>query len=273
MTIVKKKSKPGGTPVPFIPVEQLPSVLAVLFYGRSGTGKTTIASSFPAPSLLLDIREKGTDSVSNVKGLKVAHLNAWEQFEEIYWYLKKGEHDFKTVIVDQITQLQELAMKKALKDDGKEDTEQMSKRNFGQAGGMMKTWLLNYRDLIDDGIHVVFIAHDRVTNQGDDGSGEDQIDPVVGAALMPSVASFVNGAVKIIGNTFIRETYSIQNKRKVRAVEYSMRIGPHAFYTTKTRSPVGIAAPSVIVDPTYEKLVGIMRGDYSETPTTIRKKR
>jgi hypothetical protein len=91
---------------------------------------------------------------------------------------------------------------------------------------------------------------------------------------MPSVASFLNGAVKIIGNTYIRERHEIKDKRKVRSVEYGMRLGPHAYYTTKVRSPVGVAVPDAIVDPTYEKLLAIMRGDYSETPaSTVRKKR
>jgi phage nucleotide-binding protein len=274
-----KKSSSLKTPIPFVPVEQLPSVLAVLAYGRSGTGKTTFAATFPGPLLLLDIREKGTDSVSNVKGVKVGEVTTWEQFESIYWYLQKGDHEFKTVVIDQISQLQDLAITKAMVDNGKKPEDQIAKRDWGQAAGLMKTWLLNYRDLIDQGIHVVFLAHDRITGgEGEEGSGEDQIDPNVGPRVMPSVASFLNGAVKVIGNTFIRETFAIVNKRKKRSVEYSMRIGPHAYFTTKTRSPVGIESPDVIVNPSYEKLMAVLTGTYqddSEPPvvSSVRKKK
>ncbi len=266
MTISRKKSSSSKPPIPIVPVEQLPSVLAVLAYGRSGTGKTTFACTFPAPILLIDIREKGTDSVSNVKGVRVAELSNWDDFEALYWYLEKGDHDFKTVVIDQITQLQELALNKALSDEGKKPDDQISKRDFGKASGLMKTWLLSYRDLIEKGIHVVFLAHDRITGGSDDdaGSGEDQIDPSVGARVMPSVASFLNGAVKIIGNTFIREKFAVVNKRKKRSVEYAMRIGPHAFFTTKTRSPVGIESPSVVVNPDYDTLLAVMKGEYEE---------
>lgn len=272
MTAAKKKTS-NLTPVPFIPVGSLPAVLAALFYGRSGTGKTTISATFPRPLLLLDIREKGTDSVSNVEGLDVAHIDNWQQFVDVYWYLQKGGHKYKTVVVDQVTQLQTLAILHSMEEDGKKPDEGISKRNWGQAAGLMNTWLLNYRDLIDDGIHVVFLAHDRVTKEDEGDSGEDQIDPSVGARVMPSVASMLNGSVKMIGNTFIRESYSIQNKRRVRRVEYAMRIGPHAFYTTKTRSPVGISSPDVIVNPSYDKLVAVMKGEYSEEATSsVRKK-
>jgi phage nucleotide-binding protein len=261
---VKKKSVPlNRTPVPFNDVEELPKHLAVLAYGRSGTGKTTFASTFPGPILLMDIREKGWDSVSNVKDLQIAKINEWDEVEQVYWYLQKGQHKFKTVVIDQIGSMQDIAIEKAMRDAGKDPTDDVKRPDFGRASGMMKTWLVNYRDLMDEGMHVVFLAHDRVSKE-DDGSGEDQIDPTVGARVMPSVASALNGAVKIIGNTFIRETYTIQNKRKVRNVEYSMRIGPHSFYTTKTRSPVGIAAPDVIVDPSYDKLLAVLTGTYSE---------
>lgn len=267
MPIKKKKPEAVVAPMEFTPVSQIEPVLAVLVYGRSGTGKTTFASTFPGPSLILDIRERGTDSVANVKNMKAAKITSWDQIESIYWYLMNGKHEFKTVIIDQISSMQDLALSKAMKDNGKKETDQVAKRDFGHASGLMKTWLMNYRDLIDQGIHVVFLAHDRLTKGGEDadeGSGEDQIEPVMGARLMPSVASLLNGAVKIIGNTFIRETFSIVNKRKKRSVQYSMRIGPHAYFTTKTRSPVGVVSPDVIVDPTYEKLLQVLTGDYQE---------
>lgn len=251
----------------------LPSILAVLAYGRSGTGKTTFASSFPKPLLLLDIKEKGTDSISNVKDVQVAKIEDWHQIEDVYWYLDRGKHGFKTVVLDQMTALQDLAMRKVMKDEGKEEGDHTSKRIFGMVSGLMKTWIEHYRDLIDRDVHVVFLAHDRVTTSDDDTAGDERIDPSVGARMMPSAASFLNGAVKIIGNTFIRENYTIENRRKVRSVEYCMRIGPHAYYTTKTRSPVGVTAPEVIVDPTYDKLVAVMEGTYSDQPTrTVRRK-
>lgn len=273
MTIVKRKTSSAGRqpPAPIVPVSELPSVIAALFYGRSGTGKTTLASTFPKPLLLLDVREKGTDSIVNVSDCHTAQVDVWEDFENFYWYLKDGERRFKTVVIDQVTQLQDIALKKALADDNKQATDQISKRAFGQASGLLKNWLLHYRDLIDEGINVVFIAHDR-TRDGDEGD-DDQIDPSVGPMLMPSVGSFLTGAVKIIGNTFIRETTELDNKRRTRKISYALRVGPHSYYITKMRSPVGVAVPRVLVDPTYEKLTAIMRGKYSETAVSTKKAR
>ncbi len=72
------------------PVEELPSIPSMLVYGRSGTGKDDFGGTWPKPILLLDIKEKGTDSIKNVDGVKVLPLTEWDEFEQVYWLLKKG---------------------------------------------------------------------------------------------------------------------------------------------------------------------------------------
>lgn len=272
MAIKKKSPSSSGKTTSFkiIPVSVASSAMSALVYGRSGTGKTTFASTWPKPILLIDIREKGTESIANVKDVDVVQLENWQQFEEVYWMLKDGDSKYKTVVVDQLTQLQDLAIAQAMKDDGKDPDDQISKRNWGQGAGLMKTWCLNYRDLVDLGINVVLLAHDRA-KEGEEGD-EDQIEPSVGARVMPSVASFINGAVSIIGNTFIRESFSIEKNRRVRSVEYAMRLGPHAYYTTKTRTPVGINPPEWIENPSYEKIVAIVRGKSETATSTVKRK-
>jgi phage nucleotide-binding protein len=236
-------------------VKLLPKVMAMLVYGRSGTGKTTFSATFPKPALLIDIREKGTDSVSNVEGLDVIQVDTWEEFEEVYWYVKQDKK-YKSVIIDQVSQLQDLCMEGVLKAEGKDV---MSQRLWGSISGLMKTWLLNYRDLIDDGINICFLAHDRTTDS--DSDSEDQIDPSVGPRLMPSVAGTLNGSVKAIGCTYIRESLLEGETRKV---EYGMRLGPHAYYTTKLRVPPGFNVPESVFNPTYDRIMKLMSGEVSK---------
>lgn len=240
-------------------VKLLPKVLAMLVYGRSGTGKTTFGGTWPKPALLIDIREKGTDSVSNIEGLDVVQVDTWDEFEEVYWYIKQ-EKKYKTVIIDQVSQLQDVCMESVLKNEGKDV---MSQRSWGTVSGLMKTWLLNYRDLIEEGINVLFLAHDRTTDT--DSDSEDQIDPSVGPRLMPSVAGTLNGAVKAIGCTYIREALLEGETRKI---EYGLRLGPHAYYTTKLRVPQGASVPESIFNPTYDRILKLMSG---ETKTLVKK--
>jgi hypothetical protein len=76
---------------------------------------------------------------------------------------------------------------------------------------------------------------------------------------MSSVASFVNGAVSVIGNTFIREDHN--KKAKTTNYKYCMRVGPHAYYATKIRRPVSAGPPpSVLVNPTFDKIFTLTAG-------------
>jgi len=237
------------------PVASLPKVLSILIYGRSGTGKTTIGSTFPKPLLFVDIQEKGTDSISNVEGVDVITVSTWAELEEVYWYLGTGagKEKYKSVVLDQVSSMQDFAMAHAMEEEGKD---QMSQRLWGITGGLMKTWLLNYRDLTDSGINVGFIAHDRATKG--EGSDEDEtLDPSIGPRLMPSVAGLLNGAVKVIGNTYVREAFAMDDE-KTRTIEYCMRLAPHPYYTTKMRNPMGTSIPEYIVDPSYDKLMQLL---------------
>lgn len=139
---------------------------------------------------------------------------------------------------------------------------------------MMKEWLGNFRNLQEQGMYVIFIAHQR-TFDGEDEGGDNQIDPSVGARLMPSVSSFLNGAVSNIGNTFIRERHIGKGKDRTRKVDYCLRVGPHAVYRSKVRRPPDAGPiPEFIVSPTFEKLEKVSRGESLEsTKTTVKRKK
>lgn len=269
MKTIKKVKKPAATPKSIlsraIPVQELPLVISALLYGRSGTGKTVLACTFPKPLLLIDISEKGTDSVMNEPGIDVIRIESWDEFEQIYWELEKGSK-YKSVVVDSQHALQDLAILQAKKERGKEDSDQASKFEFMRASGMMKTWSVAYRDLTTKGINVVFIAHDRVTETTDDNDDDEgSITPEVGPRLMPSVASTVLGSVNIVANTFIREEVTKSKKlgeKPSRKMLYCLRIGPHGYYNTKVRNPKNIAIPDYLEDADYGQLVQVIKGKH-----------
>ncbi|XAO54155.1 Sak4-like ssDNA annealing protein [Yersinia phage vB_YenM_P744] len=235
--------------------------LTCLFYGRSGTGKTTLCGSFPTPILILDMGERGTDSVSDIKHLEVLRVNDWDELEEIYWELKDGDHNFKSVILDALPGVQQLAINQAKHIARKKPEDQTSQRDMGEATKLMLTWLYNYRDLKEGGINVAYNAHDRIRET--DSDDDDAISPEVGPNIMPGISKALMGAVDVIGVTFIRVE---KEKKKIgvatkRNVDYCLRIGPHEIYNTKIRVPKNRIIPELIVDPTFDKIVSTMKGE------------
>lgn len=261
----KKKSNSGFSDIKsrIVGVSETIGHQSALFYGKSGTGKTTVASTYPKPILLLDIREEGNDSISDYSDdeIKVLPVEAWEDIEQAYWMLKSGDHPFKTVVLDTVTQMQDLCLEDILEEEKRDFA---TKQTWGTVSGLMKTWLINYRDLTEQ-MEVVFLAQERVSDtDSEDEMDEGQLEPSVGPRLMPSVASILNASVKVIGHTFIRETVKRQLDSIERKTYYCLRVGPHPYYITKIRKPKNKPTPEYIVDPTYEKIDAIMKGKYSE---------
>lgn len=265
------------------PVQSLPLVVTAVTYGHSGTGKTTFASTWPKPILLIDAQDKGTDSIKDIEDVDVFSAKTLSDVEKAYWYLKSGKSGYKTVIIDTFTQVQELAVQQVLDD---EDREFMSQQAWGQVSGILKGLAIDFRDLEDDGINVNFIFQDRI-QETETGSNEDgQIDPVVGPQVIPSVAGMINAAVKVIAHTFISEETERTPRGTEKVPRYCLRVGPHPFYTTKIRKPKGSDCPAYLVNPHFDDVIRIMKGEYQEpqaepvktprkrnTSTTNRRKR
>lgn len=233
------------------PLSEMVGPTSCLFYGRSGTGKTTLAGTFPAPVLFLDISEKGTDSVEDVPEGKGLRVENWEDFEAMYWYLRSGKHPYKTVVVDTVTMLQKFAREYVLEQNGKEKNGQMNRNLWGQVAHLLSAWFINYRDLP---MHTVFLAQDKNTDE-EANEGEDQIVQEIGPRLSPSVAAALTAAVKIIGQCYIKEYVRVTKDKTEKTYSFRLRIGPHALYLTKVRKAKSIILPSSLHDPTYEKLM------------------
>jgi len=275
MPKIVSKRKKGGLPAVvqgISDVGDLEENHVALFYGKSGRGKTKTASTFPVPNLFIDINnEKGLKTVRNVPGIKVARVRSWDDFEDLYWWLKKGQN-FKTITLDQITGLQELGVSNIRQKRSKKAGDLFSQKNWGELSGDMKTWLGHYREL-SDLYNVIFLAHERAFDTGDEDDDND-LDPSVSARVMPSVGDFVAGACDIIGQNFIRSTQVKVDGKSVNKTQFCMRIGPHPIYVTKIRRPAEAGPlPAYIVNPSYAKLVALERGEEIESKRKLTKKR
>lgn len=239
-----------------------------VLYGRSGTGKTTLAATWPKPALLLDIKDVGDDSISDVLNLKVMDINNVDDMETAYWYLynKSIKMPYKTVILDTVSQLQQLFVQKISKAGDKAGQwGTMTMRNWGDCAMQMKAWITRFRDLPVD---VVFIAQDRVFGAGDDDDTDTSIiQPEVGPALSPSIAKHLNASVHVIGHTFIRRRKlkrplgSTGKAKQKEVTEFCLRMAPDPVYTTKIRKPKSQAFPGMLVNPSYDIIKDIIRGE------------
>lgn len=244
--------------------------LRVNLYGRGKTGKTTLAATFPKPLILIGTMgslEDGTLSIANVEGVDFFPLETMDEWDPILAEVK----NYKTVVLDTGGGLQDMILKEhlGLDDVPVQKSWGMARQQDWQVVGSQTKERL--RDILSlsmtDGLHTIIIAHERSFDSNDSHEG---ITPTVGSALSPAVAGWLNGACDYVAQCFIREETKIitqkgakkevKIEKKTGKSEYCLRIGPHPIYLTGFRKPREKEIPDVLVDPSYEKIVELIKG-------------
>lgn len=267
----KKPSKRSSLEDRFVDLLDLDTPTIITLYGRPGTGKTTIACTGPKPLLLIDVKDKGTDSGKREDlepgDITVFELENFDEIYEVYDYIQDNPERFKSVAIDHMTALQDFCYQKVMDEEGKS---KMSQGMYGTAGSYLKEVINLYKGLTDLGITPIFNCQDRM--ESGDGEGEDQLLPEVGPSLMPSVARTLCAASRVIGHTYQFENVEKLDGAKVRRnIEFRLRLGPNPYYITKVTRPFGTPCPQFLVDANYQDIMKVVRGKWKESTGTKKK--
>lgn len=175
----------------------------LLVYARAKVGKTRLAASAPNV-LIIDVDERGTKSIRRDLDTDVFRMQTWLEFNEVYWWLQEGNHNYQSVAIDGVTGLQRLCMNFVLGEatalDASRDPDMPSRQAWGKVGQLMRTQITNYRNL---DLNVIFTALTRINREG--GEDDEMADTMMGPAVSPSIASHLEAAVDIIGYLFKRQ--------------------------------------------------------------------
>lgn len=248
--------------------------IKINLYGRGKTGKTTLACDFPKPLLIVGTMgtlEDGTRSVADLDDVDFYPLENSEEMEEVCKIV--ANDGYKTVVLDTAGGLQDMKLKEYLRLDEVpvQKTWGMATREDWQViGAQTKEHLRSLLNLaMTPGVYanVVIVAHERAFEPEKNMEG---IKPVIGSALSPAVAGWLNGACDYICQCFIeertKEKVNVVGKKQVRVkvktgeFDYCLRIGPHSVFLTGFRKPKGLVLPDVIIDPTYAKIKSLIDG-------------
>lgn len=230
-----------------LPFSQAEPYLRCLVYGRNGTEKTRFGATGP-DVVLLDINERGTKSVRDFPGY-VFHARKDADIEYFFWYLKYGKHRHRTVVIDNLTTMQNMTMGRILKKAENRDPNRPPKtpqtKDWGTLRTIMEERILDFRNL---DMHVVFLCQERKDKNAEEDAPEWIPD------LSPAVRAAACGAVEIIGRTFKRKIrVGDPGSRKERKIWVPlMLVGPHEDYVTKDRTG---NLPDVVVRPTVPKFI------------------
>jgi hypothetical protein len=251
--------------------------IKLMLYGQSGTGKTVFWSTFPGPILAMIC--SGGSRPGELKSIDTPECRAKitavivSDTKQLKNLLEVHAAKFRTLVIDHVSGLQDLTLKEILgvsELPAQKGWGLATQAQWGQSVAQCKEYL---RAMLSHSGNTVIIGQERTFGGKDEGMDPDLIRPTVGVAVTPQLAGWLNPACDYVLQMFKRPKYvtnqvvAIQGqpptdiRERVRGVEYCARCEAHDVFTTKFRRPVHLGEiPDVIVNPTYDKVMEVIRG-------------
>lgn len=224
----------------------------ILVYGESGVGKTVFASTAPRPMLWLE-SEGGTMSIADRTGIKTVKVTGLETYRQVLYYLMTQEHDFKTVVLDSISDTSATLLREIMKgvtaEDDERDEFSPEWGEWGKLTGVMREIIRGYRDLP---MNVVFTALTR--EDTDKLTGKVKVRPRLTPTLADEIPAFMDGVVFMYATTNKGAEVS---EEEAEVTRYGL-LKPTGKYVAKVRAPAGKKVPQHIEAPTFPMLADIM---------------
>ena len=196
----------------------------MLLFGSPGSGKTTIAGTFPKP-LYLNI-EAGVNTLIG-KDMDYVTISEWDDMKEVFKMLTDEECKYESVVIDSVTELMKIR-----KSEIQGNKEMLTMKDWGLLIDQMERMLRSFRDLQ---MNVLFIFAEQ------EDKDEDVLvkRPSISGKNLPAT---VCGFVDIVGYCKV-----VQGKE----VEYLTQVTPDQRVYAKSRFP-GLSGD--IKDLTFDKV-------------------
>lgn len=273
----KRSPVKAGIVGSILPVAKLPTTgLKFLLFGPSGTGKSTLACTFPKPLLFVRPEQVEDGSLSIRLVPDVFSPRQLEDPDELDELCEHAVGKYATVVLDGVTKYQDLVLRKVL--GVKDVPAQMSwgvaqQEDWGMVASEFKEHVRRMLRLTRHGVNVVVLGGERSIGGAADASA---FAPTVMVALQPSSMGWMHEVCDYNVRTFIRpreevKTFVHGHGKQAKTVKRLVKVpgrydhcaltGPSDVYQTKFRVPKGTPLPEFVVDPDHDKFMRLVRGE------------
>ena len=220
-----------------------------VLYGKSNSGKTHVASTFPKPLLYLQIGDDGSNTIAHVEGISAISISNVKELKDIAKELLKDKK-YVTVVVDTFSLM--------VNEWTDQNVISKNKKMTQQLWGELKT----ETEEVIKAMHKVAKRHIVVLTCHESTDAiegmEDEIAPDIRPSVSKGARTYLEGMANYgIHTTKITKGITKGNSTK-EVVKYAADIGPNPYYWTKLQIDPSIKVPKRIINPTYDKFMEII---------------
>lgn len=223
-----------------------------VLYGKSGSGKTKVAGTFPKPMLYAKIGDDGSNTIARVPGVKGVQLETPQDLKDLAQELLKDKH-YVTFVADTFSLfVQEWKDQNVIKKKRK-----MTQQSWGDLATDSEEIIKLMHKLARKKI-VVLTCHEAV---GSIEGMEDEIIPEVRPSVSKGVRTYLEGMANygIHTTKILKEVTKGDTTKEV--VKFAADVGPNPYYWTKLQIDPGIVVPKRIINPSYDKFMKIINSE------------
>ena len=177
-------------------VSERAQFINLIVYGESGVGKTRFAGSATvvpdlAPVLFIDVEGGELTLAHSYPQAEVVRVQTWQQMQDIYDEVYRGDSGYKTIVIDSLTELQKFnmygIMDELLIAEPNRDPDIPGMREWGKSTEQIRRFVRAYRDLPVNTIFTALTKGERNAR-----TGVTTLRPSLSGKLAGEVPGFVD---------------------------------------------------------------------------------
>jgi hypothetical protein len=230
----------------------------ILVYAKNKKGKTRFCSTPGQGKVLIIDPEQGTKAMQQ-RDPHVWPIENWQELDDVYNYLKLGNHTYEWVALDGMTKIHDFAIQFVMGLAQERALDNMpvliQKQHYGQAGRLTADLITRFHNLP---IGVIYTAQERLDDPGAFAEEDDDVSSV-SARLVPALPKgareALNQIVDIIGRLYVVKITDPKNEEE-QILQRRLHVEPNEGLDTGYRSDYVL--PKFIKNPTVPKLMNLI---------------
>lgn len=224
-----------------------------VIYGKSGSGKTELLSTFPKPLLYLQIGDDGSNTLVNKEGIKAIRINTLEDLRTIARELLTDKV-YSTVAIDTFS----MVVNEWVDANAVQKKKKLTQQMWGDIKTETEEFVKLFHKLAQSK-NVVLTSHEVA----DALEGfEDEITPDIRPSVSKGARTYLEGMANYgIHTTVLSKEINKADGTTKTVIKFAIHLAQNPYYWTKTQKPKEIKLPKYLIDPSYDKIMALMKGE------------